>query len=182
MQKGHMQKGHMLKQSRVLRNRRIVQRKTILKQNSKTGASPSQIQQFVSDDHDPSHVSVRAALAFTYLFRHKDLDAMPPQERAAIRIQRQWRITERLRQGRYRRKQVHTRVNSIIVYILFLMAHFYSTIWPLSEGDNYHFVNNLKGQLADVEFNTIDSPTWGKSFTDIATMQETNQWLRGPFQ
>jgi len=91
-------------------------------------------------------------------------------------------VTERLRQQRYKKDQIRIRVNSIIIYLFFLAAHFYSTIWPLSEDDNFHFVNNLKGQLGEVEFNQEDSPTWGKNFFDIATVLEAKQWLRGPFQ
>ena len=131
---------------------------------------------------DPSTRTLDAALLFANLFRAKDLKNMHPKQRAAIRIQRHWRVTERLRQVRYRSHQIRIRVNSILIYVLFLIAHYYSTIWTLSVNDNFHFVNNLKGQLGDAEFNTEDAPTWGKNFFDIATLLETNQWLRGPFR
>ena len=55
-------------------------------------------------------------------------------------------------------------------------------ISPLSEDDNFHFVNNLRGQLGEVEFNEADSPTWGKNFFAMATVQEMHHWFQGPFQ
>jgi hypothetical protein len=126
------------------------------------------------------HANAQTVKAIYTVINNHQENTNLSEKSAAIRIQRHWRIVTRLRQVRYHSHQVHGRVNSIIRYIVFLAAYLYSTILPLSESDNYHFVNNLKGQLAEVEFNAEDSPTWGKNFFDIATVQEVNHWLRGP--
>ena len=176
-----------VKMSKSLRNRRILSQKTL---STRSTRSPSFLQKLgITRSHENHHeqfesskLTIDAALALTELFKQKDMANMTPVERSAIKIQRHWRITERLRQVRYRNKQVRVRVNSIIIYSLFLVAHFFSTIKPLSEDDNFHFVNNLKGQLTQVEFNVDDSPSWGKNFESIATLLETKQFLHGPFQ
>jgi len=40
--------------------------------------------------------------------------------------------------------------------------------------------SNLKGQLVGTEFEMQDSGT-KKTFADVETIAEVNQWLRGPF-
>lgn len=135
-----------------------------------------------STQFEPSKRTLSAALALIKAYGSGDLADKPPVERAAIKIQRTWRMTERLRQATYRKKQVRVRVNSIIVYCIFLAFHFFGVISPLSEDDNFHFVNNLRGQLGEVEFNEADSPTWGKNFFAMATVQEMHHWFQGPFK
>ena len=62
--------------------------------------------------------------------------------------------------------------------MLFYPALTFRGLW---DADIYSFGANVKGQLTGVEFNKEHSPTWGKTFPDIATAQEFYHWMYGPF-
>ena len=153
---------HMSRQMKMqkhLRTRRIKRRQSLIKVEERPKRMSSLkktlgLENRKDESVDPKGGTINAAMIFSNLFRADDLSKLSVVERAAVRIQRHWRVLSRLRQSRYRNKQIKDRVNSIIIYIVFLAIYFFSTIWPLSREDNYHFVNNLKGQLAEVEFNT----------------------------
>ena len=168
-----------------MRKRRIKTRKASLKNKEKRKSTFSRLFSLTEEEtsvHEPAKDTLFAAMALIEQYGRAKLENLSPEEDAAIRIQRAWRITERLRQANYRRHQIRVRINSIVVYVFFLAAHFFGVISPLSEDYNFHFVNNLKGQLGEVEFNEADSPTWGKNFFHMATVQELHQWLDGPFK
>ena len=66
------------------------------------------------------------------------------------------------------------------MYTIFVFVSTYNVVGIWNE-DNYHFEQGLRTQFTQTEFNHQDSPSWGKSFEDIATVLELYQWLRGPF-
>ena len=72
-------------------------------------------------------------------------------------------------------------MREILIYIVFMIFYSALTFRGLWDADIYAFGANIKGQLTGVEFNQEHSPTWGKTFNDIATAQEFYHWLYGPF-
>ena len=66
-------------------------------------------------------------------------------------------------------------------YFIFLIIYTYATLMPTSSEDLFYFQNDLKGQFTGVEFLPEHSPTWGKTFNDVATVGEYTHWLLGPF-
>jgi hypothetical protein len=72
-------------------------------------------------------------------------------------------------------------VKDIIIYLIFMSFFTVSTLRGLLDTDIFYFGANLKGQFTGVEFLEAHSPSMGKTFDDIATVEEFNQWLMGPF-
>ena len=100
---------------------------------------------------------------------------------AATVIQYQFSVNAKLRELVKMRRRVKRRLRSLVVYLVFVAAYTYSTVTSISSEDIFWFQENLKGQFTTVEFLPEHSPTFGKAFTDVATVQEWNQWLLGPF-
>ena len=105
----------------------------------------------------------------------------PSVNDAATVIQYQFSMNARLRKLMKMRREVQQRLRSLVLYLVFVAAYTYSTVTPISSEDIFWFQENLKGQFTTVEFLPEHSPTFGKAFTDVATVQEWNQWLLGPF-
>jgi hypothetical protein len=72
-------------------------------------------------------------------------------------------------------------VKDIIIYLVFMSFFTVSTLRGLLDTDIFYFGANLKGQFTGVEFLEAHSPSVGKTFEDIGTVEEFNQWLMGPF-
>jgi hypothetical protein len=72
-------------------------------------------------------------------------------------------------------------IKNIIVYICFMFFFTLSTTRGVLDDDVYYFGANLRGQLVDVEMGAEHSPQFGKTFNDIATVEEYYHWLMGPF-
>ena len=100
---------------------------------------------------------------------------------AATVIQYHFSVNAKLRELVQMRRKVKRRLRSLVVYLVFVAAYTYSTVKPISSEDIFWFQENLKDQFTTVEFRPEHSPTFGKTFTDVATVQEWNQWLLGPF-
>ena len=52
----------------------------------------------------------------------------------------------------------------------------------LMDENIYFFGRNLKAQLTEVEFKPQHSPQFGKTFYDIATVEEFYHWMLGPLR
>ena len=100
---------------------------------------------------------------------------------AATVIQYQFSMNAKLRELVQMRRKVKRRLQNLVVYLVFVAAYTYSTVTPISSEDIFWFQENLKDQFTTVEFLPEHSPTFGKTFTDVSTVQEWNQWLLGPF-
>eukprot|EP00947_MAST-08B_sp_MAST-8B-sp1_P004319 g4319.t1 len=96
-------------------------------------------------------------------------------------IQTTWKINEKLRQMVKRRRLVQQRVRELSLYAVFLIVYTASTLIPLSSPDLFFFQEDLKGQFTGVEFLPEHSPTFGKTFMDVATVAEFHHWMLGPF-
>eukprot|EP00949_MAST-11_sp_MAST-11-sp1_P000021 g21.t1 len=100
---------------------------------------------------------------------------------AVVRVQSTWRVNERRRRMQKKQKLVRSKMRSICVYFVFLAVFTVGFLAPFQNEDKYHFLNNLRTQFSHVEFDEEDSPTWGKTMDDVATVNEMYQWLKGPF-
>jgi hypothetical protein len=72
-------------------------------------------------------------------------------------------------------------VGDILVYIIFMCIITLLTTRDLSNPNIFHLGNNIQGQLTGVEMKAEHSPTWGKAFGDVATVEEAYHWMLGPF-
>jgi hypothetical protein len=72
-------------------------------------------------------------------------------------------------------------IKNIIIYICFMFFFTLSTTRGILDDDVFYFGNNLKGQLVGVEMSQEHSPTWGKTYEDVGTVEEFYHWLMGPF-
>jgi hypothetical protein len=77
--------------------------------------------------------------------------------------------------------QVHRALREMLIYCCFMVAFTITTVRGLNDADVYKFGANIEGQLAGVEMLPEHSPTWGKNFNDISTVEEYYHWLQGPF-
>jgi hypothetical protein len=77
-----------------------------------------------------------------------------------------------------RRRQA---IKSIVIYIIFMGVYTAATLRDVVNDDRFYFSNTLKGQFTENEFSEEFSPTWGKSFNDIATVEEYYQWMQSAF-
>jgi hypothetical protein len=81
-----------------------------------------------------------------------------------------------------KRVQTHdNEMSKILVYIVFLFLFTVQSTRALTEPDYYFFAANLKSQFIGVEFLPQHSPTFGKTFDDITTVEEFYNFLEGPF-
>jgi hypothetical protein len=48
----------------------------------------------------------------------------------------------------------------------------------LFDNNVYYFANAIRDQLEHTEFSEEHSPTWGKSFDDLSSVEEWYQWLQ----
>eukprot|EP00935_MAST-01C_sp_MAST-1C-sp1_P002144 g2144.t1 len=67
------------------------------------------------------------------------------------------------------------------IFVVFMCFYCPLTMRGLYDSDIYTFTENLRGQLETVEMLPEHSPTWGKTFRDVATVEEYYHWLLGGF-
>jgi polycystin 1L2 len=72
-------------------------------------------------------------------------------------------------------------IEEIVTYLIFMGFFTLATLRDLNDTDIYYFGHQLKSQLAKMEFNAEHSPSFGKTFEDLATVEEFYQWMQGPF-
>jgi hypothetical protein len=101
-------------------------------------------------------------------------------------------------------------IGDIVIYITFMVIFTLLTTRDLSNPNIFHFGNNIQGQFAGmasvrvspctphsfphcslttvhflpisgVEMKSEHSPSWGKNFEDVATVEEAYHWMLGPF-
>jgi hypothetical protein len=87
--------------------------------------------------------------------------------------------------GAKRRTTAHTEeiqasLRSIVIYLAFLILFTFETARGLNDSDIYRTGNNFVSQLVSVEIPQRFSHV-RKTYRDIATIQDLNEWLRGPF-
>jgi len=87
--------------------------------------------------------------------------------------------------GANRRTTAHTEeiqksLRSIVIYLAFLILFTLETARGLNDSDIYRTGNNFVSQLASVEIPQRFSHV-RKTYRDIATIADLNDWLRGPF-
>ena len=71
-------------------------------------------------------------------------------------------------------------IAEIVTYLAFMCFFTLSTLRGLNDTDFYYFGHQLKSLLAQMEFNAVHSPSFGKNFEDLATVEEFYQWMQGP--
>jgi hypothetical protein len=71
-------------------------------------------------------------------------------------------------------------VKRITLYFVFLFFYTIQSVAGL-HADNYWLGANVIGQFGGNEFMQPHSPTFGKTFTDIASVEEVYHWMLGPF-
>jgi polycystin 1L2 len=71
-------------------------------------------------------------------------------------------------------------IEEIVTYLVFMCFFTLATLRDLNDTDIYYFGHQLKAQLAKMEFNEAHSPTFGKTFEDLATVEEFYHWMQGP--
>jgi hypothetical protein len=71
-------------------------------------------------------------------------------------------------------------LRDIVLYLTFLLFYSTYTLRGLTDDNIFFFGENIKGQFAGVEFLEHHSPTMGKTFADIGTVDELYQWMQGP--
>jgi hypothetical protein len=83
--------------------------------------------------------------------------------------------TKMLNQTRYTNQQWGALLRQIIFVSFF-------TVYILFDhnADAYWIARGITTQIAEMEFLEEDSPTFGKTFNDIATVQDIEMWLHGP--
>jgi hypothetical protein len=109
---------------------------------------------------------------------------------AARMIQRAWRrrlefcrllaFDDVIIAAQHKRK-IKKGIREIFVYFFFI---FFQTWWLNNEyygSDNFRMADHITNQFAGVEMAEHHSPTWGKTFKDVATVQELYQWMHGVF-
>jgi hypothetical protein len=71
-------------------------------------------------------------------------------------------------------------VKEIFIYILFMICFTMYTVRGTLDANVFYFGEQLKGQLFGVEMKAEHSPTFGKNFNDVATVEEWYHWMLGP--
>jgi hypothetical protein len=69
----------------------------------------------------------------------------------------------------------------VVVYIIFVLFFTADINRSLMDNDVFYFGRNIEGQFVQQELGQEFSPTWGKTFEDLATVEQFYQWLQGPF-
>ena len=72
------------------------------------------------------------------------------------------------------------KVKDIVLYGVFMVFFSYSSSSEWFNSDRWYYAHNVKEQFTGVEFLEHHSPTLGKTFEDIATVEEWYQWMQGP--
>lgn len=72
-------------------------------------------------------------------------------------------------------------IQAIILYVVFIIVYIASTSDHLVPNDNYYFAASLRSQFIGVEMQEQFSPTFDKTFPDIATVEELYHWLQSGF-
>jgi hypothetical protein len=67
-------------------------------------------------------------------------------------------------------------IRNIVVYFLFMIVFGMDTASGLRDDRKFYFAENLKQQFIGVEMQQQFSPTWGKNFQDVATVEEYYHW------
>ena len=70
-------------------------------------------------------------------------------------------------------------VQEIVIYAIFMAFFTVSSLRGNFDADSFYFAENLRSQFG-VEFLEEHSPNTGKTFVDIATVEEWYQWMQGP--
>jgi hypothetical protein len=84
--------------------------------------------------------------------------------------------SEEIKHGR--EKHIH----AIFVYLTFIIFYVLSTSESFASHNCFYFVDALKSQFTGVEMREEFSPTFDKSFPDIATVEELLHWFQSGFQ
>jgi len=71
------------------------------------------------------------------------------------------------------------KLSRVVLYLTFMVFFTISTVYVAQEQDLFHMASNLRSQIADAEFEEADSYV-KKTFWDIETIGEVQQWMRGP--
>jgi hypothetical protein len=72
-------------------------------------------------------------------------------------------------------------LRQIIIYIAFICVFTLHTIRGTTNANNFFFAHNIQGQFAGVEVAWAHSPSFAKTFEDVATVEEVYHWMLGPF-
>jgi hypothetical protein len=85
-----------------------------------------------------------------------------------------------IRATQKRKKRGYKGIQGILIYVVFI------TIYVASTSDHFghtifFFANSLKSQFTGVEMKEQFSPTFGKVFSDISTVEEYYHWLQSGF-
>jgi hypothetical protein len=80
-----------------------------------------------------------------------------------------------------RLKESVAAIKAIVVYLVFMVLFTLDTATDLTDDRHFYFAENLKQQFIGVEMQQQFSPTWGKTFQDVATVEEYYHWLQSAF-
>jgi hypothetical protein len=72
-------------------------------------------------------------------------------------------------------------MNAILVYIVFIIVYVCSTSESIASRSIFFFSDALKSQFLGVEMKEEFSPSFDKTFADIATVEELYHWLQSGF-
>jgi hypothetical protein len=72
-------------------------------------------------------------------------------------------------------------LRQIIIYIIFIAVFTLHSIRGTMNANNFFFAHNIQGQFAGVEVAWEHSPSFAKTFDDVATVEEAYHWMLGPF-
>jgi len=74
------------------------------------------------------------------------------------------------------------RLRHSCIYIIFMVFYCFEGLRYLLDAEVYYLKSHIEDQFSGNEFSKEHSPTTGKTFHDITTIDEWYQWLQGPLQ
>jgi hypothetical protein len=69
------------------------------------------------------------------------------------------------------------KLKNILVYFVFMVFYTYLTTADLNNSGRFYFASQLSDQFTTNEMEEQFSPTWGKNFNDVGSVQEYYQWM-----
>eukprot|EP00937_MAST-01D_sp_MAST-1D-sp2_P003490 g3490.t1 len=70
---------------------------------------------------------------------------------------------------------------AMVVHVIFIIFFTALTLRDSFDDNIFFFGDKLREQYGGVEFSTEHSPSWGKAWEDVSTIEEFHEYLQGPF-
>jgi hypothetical protein len=155
----------------------------LLDEKADDGASPRTVTSKLGDDEKTDAEAQAAAAA-----------PAPAAAKAAVKAAAKAAAAKRRRRRRKRRKPRRPRppppdpatarrqrFGLALERLLFTLVFTAATTRDLTDAAVFQFGNAVKAQLVEHELLPEHSPSFGKAWADVGTVDELHQWLEGPF-